>query len=1050
MNCPGCQFQNPPGARFCAGCGAALPAFCTQCGAGLVPGGRFCAGCGTPVAGTPSSPAAPAAPTAPALAADAGPGPTAALPVSVGHAANPSALPEVPSPPATAPAPSAVAPAPATAERRLVTILFADIVGSTSLGEQIDPEDLAEILNGAFAVMNQAVADAGGYIARLMGDGLLAFFGAPVSHEDDPLRAVRAGLAIRDGVKAYGQKVAAEGGPLLSVRVGINSGLVLVGQIGSDHFSEYTTMGDAANTAARLQSAAPPGEVVLSTETARLIRGAVELSPFGPLTLKGKAEPVPAFLLTGPPPALGTSVRGLPGITTPLVGRAGELTRLREAYDDALESRSLAWITLTGDAGVGKSRLTAGFLEGLAALDPAPLLVHTRTAEQGAEPYALLRRLLEARYGLGGAEDPAAALQEAAAADLAAGQALDPARAARDLARLLFPPEQPDGDGDPRGLAERGLAALGSLAIAWAARGPLVLALEDLHWADDASLDAVARLAEALQGMPALILGNARPSLFERRPHWGEGERGHQRLDLKALSGAAVSKLVQALLAGDGGAEAPPEAAAAFIAERSEGNPYYVEELVEMLQARGVLQRGNTGWTVDPVQLQNLEVPTTLQGVLQARLDALDGSERQALQVASILGKVFWDGALAALGATDASAAVDRLRGRGLVLARERSGFPEQREFVFKHALLCDAAYSTLLKKARAALHAQAAAWMREQAGDRYGELAAQIGRHAELGGQAADAATHYLAAAARARARYANADAISLYGRALGLWPAEDPAGRFRCLKGRELALDMLGRRDDQRADLAEMEGLAAGLAGAEQSYVHFRRAWLLNRQGDQVAAESEARKALQLAGEDKAARADALINLGNALHRQSRCDEARQQLEEAAGLRDELGDERGLATALMGVAAASRDLGQYDVALAENERARAIFERLDDIRFQAVTTTNMAVTYAMRSQLEDAEPLFGQALKLYQAAGDRSGEGIALHNLGFLAGEKGNPTEAEELMRRALAIFHDTGQRVDASDVLRDLAKILMKAGRKAEAESLEEEAAALQPQD
>ncbi len=1039
MTCPGCQFQNPSGARFCAGCGNAMPVFCTQCGQGLVPGGRFCASCGTPVAGAPA-----AADPAPLAVLDLPAAPSTPTP----DPPPPATLPQVDSAAATAlgPAmpPAAAASALPASERRLVTILFADIVGSTSLGEQIDPEDLAELINGAFAVMNQAVSDAGGYIARLMGDGILAFFGAPVSHEDDPLRAVRAALAIRDGVKAYGARVATEGGPELSVRVGINSGLVLVGQMGSDHFSEYTTMGDAANTAARLQSAAPPGEVVISTETARLIRGAMELSPFGPLALKGKAEPVEAFLLAGPPPAMGTSVRGLPGITTPLVGRGGELTRLREAFEDAVESCALGWITLTGDAGVGKSRLTASFLEALAAQDPAPQIIHARTAEQEGDPYALVRRLLEARYGLDGSPGSGAVLTSAAAADLAPSATLDPERAARDLARLVYPGQQAEGGDDPRGLAERGLAALAALAMTWAEQRSLVLALEDLHWADDASLDAVARLAEALHGHAALILGNARPTLFERRPHWGEGERGHLRLDLKALSTAAIGKLVQALLA-EGG-EAVPEAVAAFVAERSEGNPYYVEELVEMLRTRDVLRQSDAGWAVDPIQLQNVEVPTTLQGVLQARLDALGGEERQALQLASILGKVFWDGAVLALGAPDASA-LDRLRGRGLVLARERSGFPDQREFVFKHALLCDAAYSTLLKKSRVTLHAQAATWMRAHAADRYGELAAQIGRHAELGGLAADAASHYLAAAARARARYANADAISLYGRTLALWPAEDSAGAFAAHKGRELALDMLGRRDEQRADLEAMDALAEGLAGAEHSYVHFRRAWLLTRTGDQIAAEAEARMALELAGEDKAARADALVNLGNALHRQGRQEAARSTLDEAASLREALGDERGLATALMGAAAASRDLGNFDVALADNKRARAIFEKLDDIRFQAVTTTNMAVTHAMRNELGEAEPLFNQALKLYQAAGDRAGEGIAVHNLGFLAAERGDLIGAEQRMRSALSIFRDTGQRSDAGDVLRDLSQILHKAGRKDEAKALEAELATLQ---
>ncbi len=916
-----------------------------------------------------------------------------------------------------------------------MTILFADIVGSTSLGEQIDPEDLAEIVNGAMGVMTAAVAEAGGHVARLMGDGMLAFFGAPVAHEDDPLRAVRAGLRIQRGLGDYGKAVAERGGPAVQARVGINSGLVLAGQIGGEVYSEYTTTGDAVNLAARLEGAAPPGQVVLSQETARLVRGAVALEPFGPLQLKGKAEPVPAFLVTGPPPAVGVSVRGTHGVDTPLVGRAGERARLMQAFEDAIESRALGWITLTGDAGVGKSRLLATFLSDAAGSDIEADLARGRCVEQISDAYELVRSLLTDRYGIEaetGTEEAREQLTSGLAADLAGTARVDATRASRDLARLIFP-EAETGE-DPRGLAERAMAALAALVAAWAARKPLILALEDLHWADDSSLDALARMAEALAEAPAFILANARPVLFARRPHWGEGERGHVRLDLRPLSSAAVARLVRAILQD----EDLPEPLLRFVSDRSEGNAYYIEELVGMLQDRGLLQRDESGWQLDLAGVEEGRVPTTLQGMLQARLDSLDPPARGLLQRASVLGRNFWTGALAAMGATDPDP-LEALRAQGLVLARERSSIAGEREYVFKHALLRDAAYGSLLKRDRPGLHATAADWLAGRAGQHYAELAGQIARHAELAGRAAEAARHYQAAAERARTTYANAEAAALFQKAHDLWPSDDPAGRFDCLKGAEQALDMLGRRDEQRACLEQMSECAEALDDLARSHVHFRRSWLALRTGDPAAAEAEARQAFSLAGEDRTAQADALVNLGNALKNQKKNEAGLVAFQRALTCLEEIGDERAMARTLLGLATCHTNIGNGQEAREGYERALGIFKQLDDLGLQAKTLTNHAIAIAMRGDLDNAAPRFDEALALYRAAGDRVGEGIALHNLGYLAAEVDNLALAESRLRTALAIFRRVASTSDEQRVLTDLADVLRRAGREQEAESL-----------
>ena len=822
--------------------------------------------------------------------------------------------------------------------------------------------------------------------------------------------------------------------------MGIDSGVVLAGQVGSDVFSEYTMLGDAANTAARLEGSAPPGEVLISQEMSYLVRNAVELESFGPLTLKGKAEPVTAYLVRGESPELGASTRGLEEVETPLVGRAGETARLVSAFEDAMESKCLVWYTLTGDAGIGKSRLTDSFLDAIRESDHEARIVRGRCIEQVKDSYALIRSMLTNCYEIktGIAPDEARSrLSEAIAADLSGNPFLHAENAASDVAHLLFP--STIDDDDPRARSERARAALEALVLAWAEKEPLVLVLEDIHWADGASLDALARLAERLAKQQSFILANARPLLFVRRPHWGEGELGHIRLDLKPLSRAAIGRLVRAILGGD--VEAP-ERIVDFVTERSEGNAYYVEELMQMLRIRGIIARSEkevegsgsseesskTVWTVDEARLDEGRVPTTLRGMLQARLDALEAGERHALQLASVLGRVFWEEALSALD-DSATSQLQALRTRGLILIRDRSSFPGQKEYVFRHALLCDAAYTTLLKRSRPPLHARAATWIEEasKAGERYGELAARIAWHADLAKQPADAARHYLVAADRARASYANSDALKHYDRALELWPEEDKAGCFEVLKGRELIHDLLGDRDAQSQGLDALQELAKELDSDCQSYVHFERSWFLLRTGNPEEAEQEARLALTCADETGKPCADAYLNLGNALNRLGRYEDAIEAFENALEIYNGLGQDRSVAKAVVGRASAARDAKRFEVAVRDFEQAYSIFVSLGDLTGQAVNSNNLAILHAMQGSLAEAKPYFERALTLYRGAGNLTGEGKALHNLGFLASEQSDFSGAEGLMREALALFRLSGQKADEESVLKDLDSVL-----------------------
>ncbi|MFQ5459748.1 MAG: AAA family ATPase [Anaerolineae bacterium] len=918
-----------------------------------------------------------------------------------------------------------------------MTILFADLTGSTAAGEAADPEELAAVINGAFEIMTRAVADAGGHIARLMGDGMLAFFGAPVSHEDDPLRAVRAALAIRDGVQAFARGLDPQTWPgELHVRLGLDSGMVLVGRVGSDLFSEYTTVGDPANTAARLQSAAPPDEILVSEATARLVHGTLGLEPVAPLQLKGKARPVAALRVTGAPPEAGTVVRGLPGVTSPVVDRDAERGRLRRLFDDAVESRHGSWVTIVGPAGVGKSRLVDAFLGDLATGDQEATMLRSRALDQeSGTAFALVRDLVARRYGAQrgeAAEDRRRLVEAGVTRDLAGHPPVHASRAAADLSRLVAPAAkagaeaEADAEAEAQEIAERALGALVQVLGTLAAREPVVMVMEDLHWADDASLDAVGRLADALAQQPVLLVGNARPDLFERRPLWGEGEMSHLRVDLAPLTVRGSRRLVRALVDPDG--DLPP-AAMDFVVERSEGNPYFIEELVRMLLHRGALDHRGEAWHFDGDRLAASPVPATLQGILQAHLDSLEPVEKRSLQRASVVGRVFWAGAVEALGVTTPGI-LDRLRGRGFVYARERSTFPGDREFLFRHALLCDAAYATVLKAERPDLHGRAADWMLAHAGDRYSDLAAQIAGHCAAAGRKAAAAAHYVAAAEASRGAYANAGAVQLYGRGLAL-AGDDEALRFDALKGREIALDALGDRDAQAADLAAMGELAAHRGPLAASYVRFRRSWLAHRLGDNPAAAREAEAALALAGDDERARGDALVNLGNATLRLGKPEEARGHYAAARGAFEKVGNERRGAIAAMLLASADHEAGNVASARAGLEEALARFQALDDLRRQAVTHTNLAVLLATSGAFDEACPHFEAALALYRAAGDRGGEAKALANLGLAAREEGNLDLAAERLRSALRLRRQVQDRRGELGDLGDLAGVLEAAG-------------------
>jgi class 3 adenylate cyclase/tetratricopeptide (TPR) repeat protein len=650
-------------------------------------------------------------------------------------------------------------------ERKVVTVLFADLVGFTARAEQMDPEDVVGLLQPYHARLREQLEHFGGTVEKFIGDAVMAVFGAPVAHEDDPERAVRAALAIRD----WAEEEASE----LELRIAVNTGEALVSLDARPEQGESMVAGDVVNTAARLQSAAPVNGILVGETTQRATRDAIEYREAEPVEAKGKAQPVPVWEAVEP--------RGRYGIDTvqtgaPLVGRARELDLLASALARVREELAPQLVTLVGVPGIGKSRLVYELWQ---IVDADPDLIFWRQGRSlpygEGVTYWALAEMVKAQAGI--LETDGSGEAEAKLRTAIAGLVGDEGEARwleghlRPLAGVASESQTTGGDG-----REERFAAWRRFLEALADRSPAVLVFEDLHWADDDLLDFVDYLVDWASGVPLLVVGTARPELLERRPGWGGGKPSALTLSLSALSDEETARLISALLER---AVLPAEQQAELLA-RAGGNPLYAEQFVRMLVER------TPG---------DLPMPETVQGIIAARLDALPDEEKMLLQAAAVLGKVFWLGAVGVIAAAeplDAERRLHALERKEFVRRERRPSVAGESEFAFRHLLVRDVAYGQIPRAARSEKHRLAAEWVEslgrpvdhaEMLAYHYVsalELARAAGRNtAELEAAAAPALRR---AGDRARALNAYVAALRFYEAALELWP-EDDRGRGQLL---------------------------------------------------------------------------------------------------------------------------------------------------------------------------------------------------------------------------------------------------------------------------
>ncbi len=921
--------------------------------------------------------------------------------------------------------------APATVHvRRTVTVVFCDLKGSTELGERLDPELVREVLNRYFAEMRAVLERHGASVESYLGDAVMAVFGLPRLHEDDALRAVRAAREMQSVLDGLNDDLEMRWGVRLANRIGINTGEVIAGAVGEQRL----VTGDTVNVAARLEQAAGPMETLIGPGTYRLVRAAVRVEAVEPLALKGKAEAVQAYRLL--------EVRegdGSRRLDTPLVGRAAELLALETALGRAAAAGAPQVCVVVGDAGTGKTRLVGEFLERNAG-SALVLRGHCLAYGDGIT-----------FWPLGEVVRQAASIAEEDSSDAA-------------LAKLTG---LAGAEVAPRLAAAIGLTSetFAKTDIFWAARKlfehlsrsqPLVVLLDDIHWAEQTFLELIEHVATNATGARLVLLCSARHELYESRPEWLAELPNLTRLALQPLSSEDCALIIEHLL---GRAGLPPDIQQRIL-ETAGGNPLFVEQMVSMLIDDGLLVfDGEGGWKAAADSTGQVVVPPSITALLSARIDRLDREERAVAEAGSVVGVTFQVGAVETLCPEQIRSRVpDRLDalGRKLLIRRLDSALTREEEYRFQHILVRDAAYEGLLKRARAEMHAKLAGWLESTAGVRALEYEEIVGYHleqanrylAELGpldaaGQAMGLRAGGLLGSAgrRALARGDVPAAADLLRRAIAVLP-ETGTERLSLVAALGEALIELGEFESADAQLSEAaeSAAAAGEHGLEARLrvVHLRLRYLTDPERWAEPALRQCQEAIRVfeSLQDDAGLDAAWWLVGTVHGHAGRLTLARDAIEKVIHHAIRAGDRRLRTRSCSGLAICELD-GPTPVPEAVERCERLLREAEGDFRAQAHVSGCLSRLYAMEGSFDRARELYRRSRQTLQELGDALAEaGTSLYSGGveLLAGD---PAAAERELRPDYDKLVALGERVQLPSVAALLSRALYEQGRFEEAD-------------
>ncbi|MDQ6810681.1 MAG: AAA family ATPase [Actinomycetota bacterium] len=1024
--CGNCAAENPAGATFCMSCGAKLERSCPACGEPAPAQARFCSSCGTAIAAAVEGPDA-----AGTHAGESSVG--ALLAGGLDSAGEDGAAGE---------------------ERRTVTVLFADLSGYTAIAERLDPEAVKKLVDRCLGRLGEEVERVGGRVDKYMGDNVMAIFGAPVAHEDDPERAVRAAVGMQAAMDGLNQRLLGDYGVEFALRVGVNTGEVLAGKVGD----AYTVIGDAVNVASRLQTSASPGTITVGERTYRATSDVVEYQPLAPLELKGKSEPVKAWQALSMMEEHTGGARRLRR-ESPLVGRQEEFAALQALFSRVERNQAPHLVTVLGQAGVGKTRLARELEQSLAAREPPVLVRRGRCLPFGSSVvYWPLSEMLRTECAIvnGDPSEVAWAKLSARLGQLLTADAEQLTRRIAPVARLLGI-EVADGVGssereDAQGARDSLFAVVRTLLEAIAREEPLVLVWEDIHWADEGMLDLIEYLSQWLRA-PVLQVCLARDELLERRPSWSASRRTTTSLFLDPLAAADTRELIGGLLRDAG---ASPDVLEA-LAERAEGNPLFAEEMVQRLAEESGTRAA--------------ELPDTVQGLLAARLDSLAPLERRLVAHAAVVGRVFWEGALAPVAdaeGADLQAALTTLREKDIIVPGEGAQLADEQELAFKHVLIRDVAYEMLPKAVRARKHVEVGRFIEQRAGERPHEVVALLAEHYgravtlgeevhldpdELSPIRAKALYFDEAAGDAASALYSNQEAFAHYEAAAALGQGDHAEqARIREKQG-DIAL-RLGRVDaaievweqgleyhrshDDLEHVAELHrkiGAALAHKGERaQAIQHHQKginlikdgppslalvrlyeeaAWLYMQVGDNMLAIYASEKALRLAerlGEVRAAsRAHGIF--GRVFGRIGDTVKARENLERAIELaRGSDENETVLAVLALGHHLENAE-GDYAAAEPSYAEALALAQRIGDVPAQIELHAALARLAFYRCDWEQLERSNDSSAELAEREGLVGKLCLPYTLRGWLQWRDGNWESSTRLFREARELADQVG---------------------------------------
>jgi class 3 adenylate cyclase/tetratricopeptide (TPR) repeat protein len=986
-------------------------------------------------------------------------------------------------------------------ERRNVTILFSDVSGFTTMSEKLDPEEIYTLIDNTLKAFLQVIYQHEGTLDKFMGDGLMALFGAPVSHEDDPVRAVRAALGMQAALKPISEDLEARLGLTLKVRIGLNSGLVVVGSLGSDLRMDYTALGDTVNVASRLQGVAEPGTILVSRPVYDQTKALFDFHELGTIRVKGRGEPVEIFEVVGPrrEPA---RLRGISGMAAPMVGREAEFSQLKRVVDDLVNERRGRVVLVTGEAGMGKSRLTAEVKGYLAARDVT--LLEGACLSYGQSAYAIFLQILRGYFQIGEEDNEDVARDKIEqSVRRVIGQARSLVEVLPYLENLLSVRvvEKELAERirhlDPSQLRQQTLLAVRDFLMALARQRPLVLVFEDLHWVDKLSLDLLLFSLNSVEQVPILFYCISRST-------GGPAESQLERLGatilaahylpipLTKLSLADSLTLVDLLLT----IADLPESLKQMIPQRAEGNPFYLEEIIRMLIDRGIIRRSNSHWAMAPdADLTSFQVPSTLQGLIMTRVDHLREGPHYTIQCASVIGRNFPLRLLTRVtddAPQNTLAHVQELEDHELV--NRTLEIPEL-EYAFRHILVQETVYNSLLVRRRERLHQKIAETIEALYADRLADYTKSLAYHFTESKDAAKALHYSIQAGQRAAARFANDAALAYFRQAAetlnktaptleqrlevfrGLGDVQVFVGEYDgALNSFHSALEVLrttadrpqteaeiedkiGRVFERKGDYAQaLRWLEAALSdldrdprnaqAVERARVYNDIGWVQYRRGQFEEAFHWGMRCLQIVeGTDYYNEmASAYNRLVALFYQKGDWTRALAYAEKGLHLRETIGDTYGMVASYNNLGLVAAGQGQIVQSIHYFDASLETSKRIGSVEGMANSHNNLGLAYIARGEYDSAETHIRRGLEIAEKVKSATMLALTYNNLGHVLWIKGDSAGALTALQRALQVANEIGSKEDLAETHALLAEVYLAQERIPEAVAAAERALAL----